>query len=99
MGGAASKRSTAGAPSATLFYASYQHDLTWQAFAEMKSSSIRLGMVDVSKHPDIALAEEVGEFPTLVCVSASGVRETFHHPDDLLTEYRQWAERASMPSD
>lgn len=95
MGGTPSKRAPDGAPSATLFYASYQHDPTWQAWADMVSAKIKLGMVDVAKHPDIAKAERLDKFPTLVCISGAGVREDFCHPSDLLAEYRMWAEHVS----
>lgn len=92
MGGASSRR-VPGAPSATLFYASYQHDPTWQAWADMTSSSIKLGMVDVAKQPEVAKTQRIEKFPTLVCVSSCGERRDFCAPDDLLAEYRLWAER------
>ena len=91
MGGASSRRAP-GAPSATLFYASYQHDPTWQAWADMASTSIKLSMVDVAKQPDIAKAAGIEKFPTLLCVSAFGERRDFCPPADLLAEYRMWAE-------
>ena len=74
----------------TLFYASFQEDVTWQAFADFVSPTVELSMVDVARHPDAALAEGVEIMPALVCVDKRGVAIAFQPPDDLLAEYGQW---------
>lgn len=91
MGGSSTKPArTDGRARATLFYASFQEDTTWQAFADAAPSGVTLNMVDVAKHPDVALDEGVDELPTLVCVNTAGAVTVFRPPDDLLAEYGRW---------
>ena len=91
MGGANTKSQFAELrPRATLFYASFHEDTTWQAFADAQIDGVTLHLVDVAKHPDVALAEGVDDFPTLVCVNAVGVVTVFRPPDDLPAEYGRW---------